>query len=111
MPINDANGLVAHENEHWHQFEVGELSYDLFTGDAGFLYDMIDEINSYNIQSVVEDGIFFKTYDLKKNKIPYHLQYLMSTKEASKNTKYNIFRLPLTVIQYGKKTTVTAGNY
>ena len=111
MPINDSKGLVAHENEHWHQFEVGELSYDFFNGDAGFLYNMIDEINSYNIQSVVDNGIFFQTYDLKKNKIPDHSQYLMLTKEASKNTRHNIFRISLTLIPYGKKTTIKADFY
>ena len=71
--LNQANRPVE-VNSHY-PFETGELSYDFFTGDAGYLYDMTDEVKAFNIQSVVENGIRYQVFDLKQNRIPEHVTY------------------------------------
>ena len=96
-------GLVAHENDHWIQFENGEISYNYKTGDAGFLYDMQDEINAFNSQSIVENGIYFIVYDNKKNKIKNYKQYKSDIKKAKKQKKNNIYRI---ILKNGEKRTI-----
>ena len=71
--LNQANQPV--EVNSYYQFETGELSYDFFTGDAGYLYDMTDEVKAFKIQSVVENGIRYQVFDLKQNRIPEHVTY------------------------------------
>ena len=96
-------GLVAHENEHWIQFENGEISYDYNTGGASYLYDIQDEINAYNSQSIVENGVSFIVYDNKKNKIRDYEQYMRDIDKASKLFNNSIFRITL---HNGKKRTI-----
>ena len=105
--LQNSVGLVSHESEHWYQFETGELSYDFFTGDAGYLYDMTDEVKAFNIQSVVENGIRYQVFDLKQNRIPEHVTYEEQVKAASKKRNNNIYRKKIN----GKKITVKPNGY
>ena len=105
VALNQANQPV--EVNSYYQFEIGELSYDFFTGDAGYLYDMTDEVKAFNIQSVVENGIGYQVFDLKKNRIPEHVTYEEQVKAASKKRNNNIYRKKIN----GKKITVKPNGY
>ena len=105
--IQKSTGLVAHESEHWVQFETGELSYNYITGSAGYLYDMTDEITAYNTQSVVEKGIGFKIYDDKENRIPNYNDYNASINAASQNKTNNVFRKK----KNGKRITIKSFDF
>ncbi len=105
VALNQANRPV--EVNSYYQFETGELSYDFFTGDAGYLYDMTDEVKAFNIQSVVENGIRYQVFDLKQNRIPEHVTYEEQVKAASKNRSNNIYRRKVN----GKKITVKPNGY
>ena len=94
---------MAHENEHWLQFEHGELSFDSCTGDGGFLYDLQDEINAFNAQSVVENGIYYDVYDSENNKIHDYEQYQEIIIKASSNKINNLFNILISPLPYGKK--------
>jgi RHS repeat-associated protein len=47
---NDAN--LAHELKHGFQFEMKETSFDYSSGGTGLLYDIQDEVEAYQRQSV-----------------------------------------------------------
>lgn len=101
--IENSPGIVAHENEHWLQFEHGELSFDSCTGDGGFLYDLQDEINAFNAQSVVENGIYYDVYDSENNKNHDYEQYQEIIIKASSNKINNLFNILISPLPYGKK--------
>ncbi|MGM9869968.1 MAG: hypothetical protein ACI30R_10155, partial [Sodaliphilus sp.] len=105
--VNNSPGLVAHENEHWIQFESGQLSYNYITGDAGYLYDITDEVAAFNVQSVVENGIRYQIYDKKKNRIPDYDDYRKLFVIASHNRLNNVFRKS----NNGKRTTIKSVGY
>ena len=105
VALNQTNQPV--EVNSYYQFEAGELSYDFFTGDAGYLYDMTDEVKAFNIQSVVENGIRCQVFDLKQNRIPEHVTYEEQVKAASKKRNNNIYRKKVN----GKKITVKPNGY
>lgn len=52
-------GLVGQELEHGAQFENGELSYDKTTGGPGHLYDVTDEMKSFDVDKIINNGISF----------------------------------------------------
>lgn len=52
-------GLVGQELEHGVQFENGELSYDKTTGGPGHLYDVTDEMKSFDVDKIINNGISF----------------------------------------------------
>jgi RHS repeat-associated protein len=53
------SGVVSHELKHGYQYEKGKVSFRVENDKFGMLYDISDEVGSYNNQSVLEYGVSF----------------------------------------------------
>jgi RHS repeat-associated protein len=99
FPYNSSDGrglmIIAQELEHAVQFEFGKISYNTINGGAGFLYDLLDEIESYRVGEIIYYGKdFFKPKFSKKisiNAIKTEYQDVINKAQQIKDN--NIFRI------------------
>jgi hypothetical protein len=66
------SGVVSHELKHGYQYETGKLSLRVNNDNYGQLYDITDETEAYNNQSVLENGAFYKLSIWTDDKVIKH---------------------------------------
>jgi hypothetical protein len=62
-------GIESHEFKHAYQFIRGRISFNRTTGSAGILYDLMDEVEAYERQYIIDSGIRYGQIDFYGNDV------------------------------------------